>query len=478
MLPRIEASIKQDINLEPGGRILVGVSGGPDSLCLLDSLDRLGYDLIVAHLHHGLRPEADEEAAHVQQAAETRNLLFVLERRDAGAYADAHSLSVEEAARELRYQFLFAQARKHGADAVAVGHNADDQVETVLMHFLRGAGLSGLSGMQASTLPNPWSETIPLLRPLLSIDSDEIRAYCQERELEPVFDRSNLDTSYFRNRLRHNLIPRLNTYVPGVRKRLWQMAEILAGDHAVLSALVEDTWQDCICECSDGFVAFDAHELADQPLGLRRRLIRRAVAALRSDIRDLSFEAVERALATLGRPDKIGNLALGVWALLEGDRFYLLDKEAWDDLPRAQWPQLPEGVDSLTLLVPGVLALSEGWRLRAKWVEGLESVWDEIITNEDPYRAWMAFPEGEPAQLALRRRRSGDRIQPLGMENQTIKISDLMINQKIPPRVRGRWPLVCVGERIAWVAGLRLAHRYRVRKSAPRIVHLHMTRES
>jgi len=477
MLARLRENLNQSCHLEPGSRLLVGVSGGPDSLALMDTLDRLGYDLIIAHLNHGIRPEAQGEADRVRLAAESRGLSIVLEERDTNAYARAEKLSLEEAARELRYVFLFEQAQIYGADAVAVGHNADDQVETVLMHWLRGAGLAGLKGMQVCTLPNPWSEAVPLVRPLLSVWGDEIRTYCQERGLEPIFDRSNLDPSYFRNRLRHELIPLLEDYVPGIRQRLWQMAEIIAGDHAVLSAVVDAAWDDCLLEEGERFVAFDAEELTGQPLGVKRRLIRRAVALLRPDIRDLSFEAVERALDALTQPDRVGNLALDVNAFLEGERFYLLEREAVDALPSGQWPQLPEGADRIEIAVPGKVALPGGWQLKADWVEDVESAWDEIITNENPYQTWLRLPEGDPADLAFRSRRRGDRFQPMGMEGHQVKLSDFMIDQKIPRRAREGWPLVCVGDRIAWVVGLRLSERFRVEKTASRVVHLRLSRK-
>lgn len=477
MLTRIEENLDRYCHLEANSRLLVGVSGGADSLALLDSLDRLGYGLIIAHLNHGIRPEAAGEADRVRRAAESRGFLFVLKECDTSAHARAENLSLEEAARELRYAFLFEQAQFHGADAVAVGHNADDQVETVLMHWLRGAGLAGLKGMQVCTLPNPWSEAIPLVRPLLSVWGDEIRAYCQERGLDPVFDRSNLDPSYFRNRLRHELIPLLEDYVPGIRHRLRQMAEIIAGDHAVLSAVVDEAWNDCLVEEGEYFVAFDAEELNGQPLGVKRRLIRRAVAVLRPDIRDLSFEAVERALDALEQPGQVGNLALDVNAFLEGDSFYLLERGAMDALPSGEWPQLPEGGGHIDIPVPGVIALPGGWHLEADWVENVESAWDEIITNENPYQAWITLPKRDPADLALRSRLRGDRFQPMGMEGHQVKISDFMIDQKIPRRMRERWPLVCVEDQIAWVVGLRLSECFRVKKMASRVVHLRLSRK-
>jgi len=200
--------------------IIVGVSGGADSLCLLGTLHEAGYSLIVAHFDHQLRPDSAEGAKFVQQIAEKYNLHFVSASDDVAAYAKAEKQTTEEAARNLRYRFLFAQARKYNAQAVAVGHTADDQVETVLMHFLRGAGLSGLKGIQPRTILPAFDLEIPLVRPILDFWRDDTVAYCVAHNLTPHEDPSNASDDFFRNRLRHNLIPELEKYNPRFRETL------------------------------------------------------------------------------------------------------------------------------------------------------------------------------------------------------------------------------------------------------------------
>jgi tRNA(Ile)-lysidine synthase len=196
VLEQFVSALKEKCLLDPGLPVLVGVSGGPDSLCMLDMLHQLGYPVIVAHLDHSLRAESAQEAEQLRQLAQSIGLTFVLERNDVDSYATSHSLSIEEAAREARYQFLFEQARQHQAQAVAVGHTANDQVETVLMHLLRGSGLPGLRGMSYRSLPNPWSKNIPLVRPLLGVWREEILAHLEQNGLVPTLDASNLDTRF------------------------------------------------------------------------------------------------------------------------------------------------------------------------------------------------------------------------------------------------------------------------------------------
>ncbi|MBI3739868.1 MAG: tRNA lysidine(34) synthetase TilS, partial [Chloroflexi bacterium] len=167
MLEKLESILRKQCDLDPQKPLLVGVSGGPDSLCLMDILRQAGYRIIVAHFNHKLRPEADVEATDVEKTAARYMLQCVVESADVRMHANAEGLSIEEAARNLRYKFLFAQARRFKAQAVAVGHTADDQVETVLMHFIRGAGLNGLKGMAYRTHLSIFDAEIPLVRPLL-----------------------------------------------------------------------------------------------------------------------------------------------------------------------------------------------------------------------------------------------------------------------------------------------------------------------
>jgi tRNA(Ile)-lysidine synthase len=199
-------------------RLVVAVSGGPDSLALLHLLSRRelhpAANLVVGHLNHQLRPSAAADATFVAETAAAWGLECHTESVDVAGLARRDGLSLEEAGRGARYQFLARLAHAVGAAHVAAGHNADDQAETVLMHFLRGAGLSGLRGMRPAG-PLPGDPAITLLRPFLTTGRAEIEAYCQEHGLAPLTDASNTDTTYFRNRLRHELLPYLAGYNPG-----------------------------------------------------------------------------------------------------------------------------------------------------------------------------------------------------------------------------------------------------------------------
>ncbi len=203
----------------------------------MEALRQAGYPVIVAHFNHQLRPDSDREATALEKAVSRKNLPAIFESGDVRGYAESKGLSIEEAARTLRYRFLFEQARECDAQAVAVGHTADDQVETVLMHFLRGAGLTGLKGMSYRSFLPVFDESIPVVRPLLDIWREETVEYCAANGLSPYYDPSNDSPDFLRNRIRHLLIPQLETYNPRFREALWRTAHSLAGDYSALSEL-------------------------------------------------------------------------------------------------------------------------------------------------------------------------------------------------------------------------------------------------
>ncbi len=473
MLEAVQKVLQSQCQLSLDQCIILGVSGGPDSLCLLDILDRLGYRPIVTYFNHKLRPEAEKEAELVAQEAGLRNLPFVTGELDVFEFARRGRKSIEEAAREARYQFLFDQAHKHAAQAVGVGHTANDQVETVLMHFLRGAALEGLGGMAHRSLPNPWSDSIPLIRPLLGIWRTEITAYCQERGLQPVTDLSNQDITFFRNRLRHELIPYLETYNPAVRKIIWRTAQVLQGDLQVVTQAFASAWEKCIIEGGKEYIALNRENFHVYHLAIQRRLIRQAIGQLRKDIRDVNFEVINRALEFIHSGATAANIDLvaGLQLVLEAERIWIAD---WGiDLPGGEWPSLEEAIRIDAL--PARVELPNGWRFVADTLPLTPALRVEIQGNADGYRAWLTR-EAVELPLTLRHRLPGDRFSPLGMNGHLIKLSDFMINEKIPTRARDTWPLVCHAHGILWVPGYRIAHPCRVREDTREVIAMQMIR--
>jgi len=436
----------------------VGVSGGPDSLALLHYLRGAGYPLLVASFNHHLRPESDADVAHVRKIAEGLGLPFVTDSADVAAYSEANGLSVEEAARELRYRFLFRAAREAGAGAVAVGHTADDQAETMLMHFLRGAGLAGLKGMPPRVILPGFDAEIPLVRPLLGWTRAQTEAYCRENNLPYLTDSTNADTTYFRNKLRHELLPHLRKYNPQIRQTLAKSALALQGDYELLTELVDAAWRQAVTTSENGFVAFDLGRLRQFSPALIRNLFRRAAFNLKPGLRDVDFEALGRA-STL----KATELAGGLRTVPEGEILYITDDES--RLPM-DYPQISHQLS----VISERLEIGNGWLLTTETLNTGD--WSLITDN------WSAYFDADLTEnrLQLRPFRAGDRFEPLGMPRQTMKLSDLFVNLKIPKRLRKNWLVVCVDEEIAWVPGLRMGHRYRCTDSTRRVLHLRLER--
>src|SRR5512138_389323 len=268
MLENIQSILQDHCKLSRDHPIVAGISGGPDSLCLMNILRKAGYRIIVAHYNHKLRPDSDTDANIVEQTAARLNLVSVIESGDVRAYADQERLSLEEAARILRYRFLMQQAHRFNAQAVAVGHTADDQVETVLMHFIRGAGLAGLKGMSFRTVIPTFDPELPIVRPLLDTWREETVVYCAANGFRPRYDPSNASLDFFRNRLRHLLIPTLESYNPRFREVIWRTSRSLAGDYELLAGLLDQAWKQCVAQEQVDFVAFEWNALSQQTSGL------------------------------------------------------------------------------------------------------------------------------------------------------------------------------------------------------------------
>jgi tRNA(Ile)-lysidine synthase len=469
---KIDHALREVCGLDPQAPLLVGVSGGPDSLCLMDILHRLGWKLVVAHFDHGLRPESGQEAGFVGAEAAKRGLDFVPGKMDVGAFARSERISVEEAARVGRYRFLFAQANLWGAQAVAVAHSADDQVETVLMHLLRGTGLTGLKGMAFRTIVTGWDPAMPLVRPFLDTWREEILGYCADRSLTPVMDASNLDTTYFRNRLRHELIPILEGYNPQIKAALWRTAHSLEGDFQDLESSLEEVFPSISCGEGKDYVRLDFAGLRNLSEGAQRRVLRKTAGKLRPGLQDIDSATVERALAFIKHPtlSKQMDWISSLYLMQEGEHFLMLEQGACP--PQEDWPQIEEGC-SLALDLPGQVKVGDGWRLESALVRAGDKAQINDCSRDE------AFLDADLLTLPLevRPRMAGDRFKPLGMDGHSIKLSDFFINFHLPRRARQGWPLVCSGPEIAWVPRYRSGHSFRIGEKTRLLVHLRLLKD-
>ncbi|ACX53138.1 tRNA(Ile)-lysidine synthetase [Ammonifex degensii KC4] len=456
LLPVFRATIEEWRMLFPGDKVVVGVSGGPDSVALLDLLYRLREDkelsLYVAHLHHGLRAEADEEAAMVSELARRYGLPFFLDRVDVKKHAQQNKLSIETAARELRYRFLLEVAGEVGANRIALGHQADDQAETVLLHLLRGTGLSGLRGIPPVRGP--------FIRPLLRVRRAEIEAYCQWRGLSPCLDLSNWSLEYTRNRIRHQLLPLLaREFNPSIVEVLCRLAEIAREEDEFLEKEAGKAYRELRREAEEG-LGLALEPLKTLPLALARRVVRLAYRELVGE--ELPFEHVEAVRQWLYRPTgKELSLPKNVKVVREYDSLVFLPPQAKpSSVPFYAYP----------LRVPGITYLPEvGLLLEARLITPQELGDPRKLPSTEALLDWEVLVP----PLRVRRRLPGDRFHPFGYPV-PVKLKSFLINQKIPRYRRDRLPLVEDAEGIVWVGGVRISARVAVRPETRVGLHLRL----
>ena len=455
----------------------VAVSGGPDSMALLHALlhlrGRLGLSLRGAHLDHGLRGDAGAaDAAFAANAFSAAGVPYDVEKADVAAYRAAHRLSLEQAAREVRYAFLARVYREHGADAVALGHTADDQAETILMHVVRGSGLTGLRGMEAYSARRVEGAEVRFVRPLLGLTRADTEAYCRALGLRPRMDESNRSPDFTRNRVRAELLPLLEELNPSVRDALLRLSTAAARELSYLDGEVDRLWQDA-AEVGQDRVALDRRTISRLPTALRSHALRRAVAAVKGDLDGVHLRHADDMMRLLKGP------AGRSIDLPGGLRFHVGYDEAIVARADADLCPLPrlEGEHALTAMGDTRVGV---WRIAVRLVDRPDD--DALRRSGDGGAGDTAGgPPADPIArmsrraveggLVLRTRRPGDRFQPLGAPGHK-KLQDFMVDAKIPASWRDRVPLVVTPRGIAWVVGWRIAEWCRVTPEDRQVVEI------
>ena len=455
--------------------VIVGVSGGADSVALLHALHQFtphwGLALHVAHLDHSLRKESAADAEFVARLAAGLHLPLHHQQLAPGQL-EQHPAGLEAAARQARYHFLAQVATSLDSPdnvRVAVGHHQDDQAETLLMHLLTGSGWEGLAGMAWSgPLPTLASHAL-LVRPLLSVRRAEIHAYLRAYDLTWREDASNADQSRLRNQIRHQVMPLLGEINPNVTATLARTAEIVAGDAARLATLDAAAYQAALIEAArDGVrVRLDWATLASYDLATRRGVLRRALAALGVDLREAGWQQIE----TLARQVDSLHAASGPHPLVHGWAWSFLPARAatvaslslhqQTALPIAPTTPFVRAGCFVELPMSGVVVAEATWRLRvtAQPMTTLPSDW----RTSNPWHAYVDATTVE--RLALTTPEPGMVIAPLGMAGHHRSVGDLLTDHKIPVALRASWPLVVDidSRQVVWVCGLALSDHVRIR---------------
>lgn len=459
---RVLGFIKEKHLIPKKQTLVVAVSGGPDSVCLLHILIKLrkelDIELHVAHLNHQLRgADSEADTRYVADLAHRLEVPATIEPRDIKAYQAQHHSSLEEAAREVRYSFLADVARAVGAEWVAVGHTMDDHVETILMHLIRGSGTRGLRGLLPISRWQSAGASLTVIRPLLEMSREDTAAYCQQHQLDPRTDTSNLSPEPLRNRVRHQLLPQLLSYNPKVIEALLRTAGIAADDLALIDREVARLWGKVAWKERDS-VVFNKKGFIDLPSALKRHLLRASIEALLGNLKDIEAGHIEEVMDALEKPagKKIG-LPDGLNFTIEYDRYVLTS----DAAALSPYPVLET---EARLSIPGKTSLL-GWAIEAAIITPSEA---EDEGEEAGFTACFDFDKTGD-KLTLRRRLPGDRFQPLGM-SQPKKLNEFMIDARVPQAWRQRIPIVTSLEQIIWVVGWRIDERVKVTQTTKRVL--------
>lgn len=454
---RFGHSLRQRKLLPHGSNVVVAVSGGPDSVCLLHLLLLLrapwNLRLTVAHFHHGLRgAAADAEAAFVEKLAADFGLPCRTGHGDVRQIKRQASVSIQEAARLLRYQFLEQIFRETRASHIATGHTADDQAEEVLLRLIRGSALPGLSGI-------PWTRDGHIIRPLLGISRAEIMQHVETRGLPFVTDSSNQSPAYLRNRVRMELLPFLErSFNPAIRRTLTRTASVLADDQAFLEGLASGLFIELIKTLPHGQgLAFPVSKVRAQPAALRRRLYRQALYALDAPVRRLTADHLLSidALLNSNRPNAIRHLPDGPVVERRGDLllFRCHSQEAREP-----------SRETVTVKGPGIwLAPGSNGEVHISLREPPSDPCSSA-SAPPPRVLWMDASKLQPP-LVLRTRRPGDRFWPFGT-NTPLRLKGFLMARGVPREERDIFPLLVSGEEIVAVLDLEIAHPYRLQANS------------
>lgn len=451
MLDQVRKTIARSAMLQPGDRVLIAVSGGVDSVVLLHALhalkEELQLSLAVAHFDHAIRPDSAQDAKFVRELARSLRLKFYTERTDVPAYAHAHKLSLEVAARHLRYQFLEKTARAHNLTKIALGHTLNDQAETLVMRLLRGSGLEGLTGIPPARI----SGELIYIRPLIECTRDQIIAFAQTHKLRWREDPTNYDTTIFRNKIRHELLPILKEYNPNVLATLGRTARLLAQAARALERDAEQALTKLIKNESPQGLTLDLQSLLGLSEYLRGLVLRHAIARV-NPLCEPEAAHIESVLEWASRHGA-GELHLpaGVRVLRRHHQVIVT----------AQPPTSQRYFEYL-LTVPGETALPEiGWRFQTAFSSKQRTSTAKL----------HALLDADKIQgvLFVRNRRPGDRIR---LRSGTKKLQDFFIDRKIPRERRDVIPLICDENALIWIVGEAVNEEYRVTPQTQHILEI------
>lgn len=464
MLQKVINYIDQYNMLHNGDKVIVALSGGPDSMCLVHILkklqERYNIKLYAAHVNHCLRgAEADADEEYVRGFCKNANIDFYSKRIDINELARITNTSTETAGREARYAFFNELKEKLGANLIALAHNANDQAETILMRIIRGTGMEGLRGIR------PVRDGI-YIRPILILTREEIEEYCRINKLNPRIDKSNFEKIYNRNKIRLELIPYLQeNFNKDILNTVNRLSEIISKDQDYLEEVAEKKYKE-YCSIIGEKIGLD-QQLINEHEAIVTRVIRRALKDIKGDLKNIELVHINEIMELFSMgTGKMITLPEGIIAEKVYTEIYFYKKKGNNlsnelkdeiiifDKEKFQQPSIVKAIDGMNVKI--------SLRIVTK---------DEVVDfSQDPYKKYFDYDKIN-RYISIRTRQEGDRFTPYGMKGSK-KLKDLFIDLKIPKEERNTLPLVCFDKEIAWIVGYRVSNKYIVTKNTNYILEI------
>lgn len=452
--------IKEKNIVKSGDKILVGLSGGPDSVCMLNLLcsirDEEKIEVAAAHINHMLRgEEADKDEEYSKRLCESLGVRFFSKRIDINKYALETGKSSELAGREARYDFFNEIINKINFNKIATAHNANDQAETILMRIMRGTGLEGLGGI-------PVEREGKYIRPILFMKREEVEQYCKENNLNPHIDATNLERIYSRNKVRLDILPYMkNNFNPNIVETINRMALLLQDDNEFIEGEVNKAYKDNCFERENSIVI--SKNLFNIHSAIVTRVIRKALFAINKSNYDMEMKNIEDIieLSNLGTNKRV-------------------------DLPKDIYAENVYGDIIIRKKEYIKNKLSNELTLNKKDILHNEVIFDEYIINFDLVNNKDIKQENDELikkfdydkinNVTIRYRKDGDRITPLGMKGSK-KLKDIFIDMKIPKEKRDEIPLIQFNDEISWIVGIKMSDKFKITKETKHILKVSVKRK-
>lgn len=444
--------------IKKGDKIVLGVSGGPDSMALLYSLynmkDELQIELVAVHINHGVRGfEADSDEEYVKDICEKLDIPFYCKRVDMDAYAKQKKMSSEEAGRELRYAFFSEVLQKVMGDKIAVAHNKNDQAETVMMRFLRGTGIEGLKGMQYK-IGN-------VIRPLLDVERKMIEEYCMSNNISARTDKTNFQPIYGRNKIRLKVIPYIEDNInKGIIGTLTRTASIMKEDNEFLNDCAKAKF-DYVCTVKPKSILIDVDKFTTLHKAMKSRILRNAITIINGSSKNIGLKHIDNMIEFIedGESGRIHDTTMNLELLKKYDACILRNK-------KLKVTKNQHDKQIVSKLESGLNSCCDSFDCNI--VINVNDIQKIDFKSNHRFIKYIDYDKIK-GDLYIRNRKPGDKFIPFGMKGNK-KLKDYFIDNKVPREERDNIPIIVDDKNIIWVIGYRLSDLYKVDKNTKNVM--------